>query len=204
MTKENIEKTERLIGRFIRFMGEPIYSRPVPQHMIKYFDDLLIKDDGDASIVVQLWKRYGFSGYRNGLFWIVDPREYYSLTKLFDELNDEAIVFGRSATGNLFLWQWIKTIQKPKIAHFNVHTRKLTYVSDNMRDFFHYHIISDKSWQENFSGGIEFSVIEKYELAGHDECYAFFPPLVLGGRENIAQMEKVKMKEHLAVLAQLH
>ncbi|WP_442787264.1 T6SS immunity protein Tdi1 domain-containing protein [Flavobacterium suncheonense] len=37
-----------------------------------------------------------------------------------------------------------------------------------------------------------------------DECYTFVPALALGGDEKITNLQKVKIKENLEILAQLH
>ncbi len=51
-------------------------------------------------------------------------------------------------------------------------------------------------------GKIEIPALEKYGSVEIDECLTFVPALVLGGDEDIRNIQKVKLKENLEILSQ--
>ena len=59
-------------------------------------------------------------------------------------------------------------------------------------------------WNRECYGKFELKAIEKYGSLNYDECYTFVPALALGGDEKIGNLQKVKIKENLEILAQLH
>lgn len=45
--------------------------------------------------------------------------------------------------------------------------------------------------------------VSELGILGRDECYGFFPPLAMGGSGSRTTIRRVKLKEHLHLLAQL-
>lgn len=44
---------------------------------------------------------------------------------------------------------------------------------------------------------------EKLGEIAYDECYGYVPILAIGGSEKIENLQKVKIKEHISIIAQL-
>lgn len=45
--------------------------------------------------------------------------------------------------------------------------------------------------------------VNKYGKLAYDECFGYVPLLALGGKESVENIKKVKMKEHIAVIADM-
>ena len=45
--------------------------------------------------------------------------------------------------------------------------------------------------------------VEKYGELADNECFGYVPLLALGGKEDVEHLQKVKTKEHIAVITQL-
>ena len=45
--------------------------------------------------------------------------------------------------------------------------------------------------------------VEKYGKLADNECFGYVPLLALGGKEDVEHLQKVKTKEHIAVITQL-
>ena len=44
--------------------------------------------------------------------------------------------------------------------------------------------------------------IEKYGMLEYDECFGYVP-LLLGGKETVNNLKKVKIREHLSIIAEM-
>lgn len=192
----------KIYNDFIEIVGESIYSEPAATKIIEKYRGVIMGPD-DEDIIIQLWQDYGFSGFENGLFWLVNPDEYNQLAWSFEENSNKAIVFARTATGNLFLWEWLESVQRPNIVYFNVHTRERVIKSNSLESFINSNVLSDWLWKEEFFGEVELQVIEKFGPIAHDEAVVYIPALALGGEKKIENMEAQKIIPHLMILSQL-
>ncbi|MEG6546777.1 GAD-like domain-containing protein, partial [Acinetobacter bereziniae] len=83
--------------------GPPIYSEVVS-------DDIINKYKGKLPTqLLEYWKAFGFSGWGNGLFWLVNPEEYQDtldvwLENIETQPHEEYFVIARSAFGDLEIW----------------------------------------------------------------------------------------------------
>ncbi len=194
---------EKILDDFISIVGSPIYSEPVPENIIEKYRGLIMGPDDQDDFIIELWEKHGFSGYKDGLFWLVNPDEFNPLAWSFEEISDKAIVFARSATGNLFLWEWVEVLNRPNIVFYNVHTRTLSYMSNSITFFFNFDIGLEDSWYDDFYGEIEIPVVEKFGPIQSDEAIVYVPALALGGDESLENMEPQKVIPHLKILSQL-
>ncbi|WP_103062797.1 GAD-like domain-containing protein [Actinomyces qiguomingii] len=78
---------------------------PVPEEYFERFADILPRS------VLHVWRRFGFEGFGDGLFWITDPiawapvvREWLDPVRDRLPFTDAFYCLARSAMGNLFLW----------------------------------------------------------------------------------------------------
>ncbi len=91
------------INDLIEEFGQPTYPKEVdPEYLESYRGKL-------PDELLEYWKQFGFSGFKDGLFWITDPAEYEGVlnewiknTELADL--DTFHVIARSGFGELFLW----------------------------------------------------------------------------------------------------
>lgn len=47
------------------------------------------------------------------------------------------------------------------------------------------------------------AAVKKYGELEYDECFGYVPLLALGGKESVKNLKKVKMREHIALIAEL-
>lgn len=80
-------------------------ATPVPEEYFTHFKDILPRS------VLHIWRRFGFDGFGDGLFWITDPiawapvvREWLDPVRERLPFTDTFHCLARSAMGNLFLW----------------------------------------------------------------------------------------------------
>lgn len=78
---------------------------PVPEEYFERFADILPRS------VLHIWRRFGFEGFGDGLFWITDPIAWAPVVhEWLDPVRDRLPItdtfhcLARNAMGNLFLW----------------------------------------------------------------------------------------------------
>ena len=168
----------------------------------KYKGEFVSKKDDGFDCIQEIWKANGLSVYQKGLYSLIDPDEFSDIVKQFSSVPSSAIAFAKTASGCVFLWDKEKIGET--IFHLNVHKNKIGVASTSFLVFFGVSIGSHDWWKENCYGEIELQSLEKYGTLAYDECYTFIPALALGGDEKVAKMQRVKFKENLNLLSQIH
>jgi hypothetical protein len=195
---------------FLSTFGPPIARREVTA------SDIAGQAGRLPELLLQYWAEHGLSGYGDGLFWTVDPREYAEvLAQWLDRSplkgQDDYQVIARTAFGCLFVWGTKSgaslqincplglLFPNPAAAKY-VQTGRAAIA---VQAFF---VSMQKSHAdlEDAAGRPLFArARKKLGVLNHDEMYGFVPALALGGAATLAKLQKVKIVEHLTILAQL-
>lgn len=190
-----------IIEEFIRKM-EPanIDPQPVSNDIVEKYKGVFLIGDDKIDVVYSLWNQFGLCGYKNGLFWLVNPDDYNPYLNLF-RISQTGVVFGRSYCGGLFYLD--RNPDSPSINYFNVHECTDNAVSASIEVFFEFNLPSESWWNRECFGTIELKALKEYGSINHNTCLTFVPALKLGGNQNVSKMEKVDILEHLNLLSQL-
>jgi len=157
------------------------------------------------------WQEYGFCGFNNGLFWIVNPDDFEDTLDEWLEhtdIPDQDIyhVFARNAFGDLFLWGeetgykyeitarrgWvIEKKGKPRSEH-NI-AIEWFFGGANVDD----HDIDNEHGKPLFD-----KCVKKFGALQADEMFGFEPSLIVGGESQLTNINKVNIDIHLSILAQ--
>ncbi len=193
---------EHIYNEFMDFMeSSEVYNTATDDLIFKYKD--VFKGDKDTiDLIPEIWKKHGLCSYKGGLFSFINPDEFNGVARSFPDVSDQAIVFAKTATGCLFLWEQFSFGRC--ITFLNVHHQTNEVIANDFDMLLEWNLCATSFWEEDCYGEIELEVIEKYGPLAYDECFAFVPALALGGDESLANMQKVKVKEHLEMLAQLY
>lgn len=163
--------------------------------------------------LLSFWREYGWGGFGNGMFWLVNPADYNSALEAWCEGHVDikgVHVIGRNAFGKLIAWKQ----GHGKFLHVVPLEHTIFTFAPNK------HVLAGK---EDFSLGVMISQIDaksmdyedqqeiplfqravkKLGLLEPDEMFAFEPALSLGGQAKLSSVVKVKMEEHLHFLAEL-
>lgn len=122
------------------------------------------------------WREFGLGTFYNGYLKAIDPNEYIELVQQSYFDGEVTIPIFATAFGDI--------------------------ISTGFEDFF-----------EEVEEGIlddDYFTIKKYNAAvkkygelEYDECFGYVPLLALGGKESVKNLKKVKMREHIALIAEL-
>jgi len=176
------------------------YDKVSPEILLKY-ENLLKTDKDESNIVTDIWREYGLCSYRDGLFWTINPDEYSAMIRQFPNISKSAIAFARTNLGNLFIYDKLNI--GDSILFLNVHKGTIKVISTSFEILFAIGLGSESFWKEECYGKIELKVLSKHTLLS-DECLTFIPALAIGGDAKIGNLKKVKIRENLEFLSQLH
>jgi len=201
----------RLFNRFYNYQGfGPATKSTQPsEEILQYFSDKL------PPRLLEYWKEYGFCGWGDGMFWIVNPADYQQILDLWLAGTnfvgrDNYYVIGRGAFGRLFIWGE-KTGQS-----LDIETNyAMLFPSDSTVElqergqetsvdlFFATRTKSSMEEEDQQGNPLFQKALDKLGPLGADELYGFVPALALGGANTLKNLQKVKVLEHLAFLAEL-
>ena len=194
---------------FIDEFGEATHRIDVPAEAIEKWRGKL------PDQLLTYWEQEGWSGYANGLFWIVNPDDYEDLVdEWLEDTSLEQIdafhVIGRTAFGDLYVCGEHSganmTISCPINAIFAL-PKDLKPKSREDRDWSVRSFIGlsvnecdlkDESGRELFE-----RALNKLGPLEQDEVYGFEPAIVAGGKMRLENLAKLKLDVHLTILRQL-
>ncbi|MDO4251282.1 MAG: DUF1851 domain-containing protein [Moraxella sp.] len=166
-----------------------------------------------------IWEKIGFACLDNGGFWLVNPDDY---ADLLDEIlkptpfyaHDDWYVFGRTAFGNLKvsgrhtnsslkidmdyirIFPWIK--DDYQLSQKDYAISLTTFLDTNgMRDKKTFDIPDRKN---NY---LFDRCLASYGKLKEDEIYTFVPALALGGTNELKNIQRVNIFEHINFIRQL-
>jgi hypothetical protein len=175
---------------FLTQCGPLQHKKAFDQNSLHQLKDLLPNDL--LTLISQ-----GEGSYMNGYLWIIDPPGYQDiLEEVYKPVENPSTCFARDAFGGLYVWEG-ESIVYINVRHGNskVIGRKISVFFNNIITDWEY--LSEVLYLENF-----YPAKEALGDLSFDECYGYVPLLGLGGSEKVENLQKVKIKEHLSIIAQ--
>ena len=178
-----------------RFPQYTIVEKPTPELIDQYRDRV-------PPEMLSVWQNYGFGTFCEGYLKIVNPDDYADLlADTYEHTSTPAptqaipLVLFATAMGDLLVWErgYLVLVD---YRHGNTNSVAINFEL-LFRDFAdNYFLREDLRW-------------EPYPAArarlgepAFDECFGYVPLLALGGPEVAENLEKVKLREHLALIGQ--
>ncbi len=148
--------------------------------------------------IIFLLKNYGISNYLEGFFWMVNPKDYQAVSdEIYVPLTNPSVCFGRDAFGCLYVWEDKSIIYiDVRYNYTKVIGRKPAIFFNNIMTDWDY--LSTEIKQKNFK-----EAKEKLGSLAFDECFGYVPLLALGGAEEVENLQKVKIIEHISLIARM-
>lgn len=199
------EDFDYFLKQFGTIVDEP--EKPKPADIENYRGKL-------PGRLLEYWANYGWGGYKDGLFWIINPSLFTPVVDAWlagsaAQDRDVYHAFARTAFGELFLWGE-KTGQTVTITPLDAtiyfypdDKRLLTRPDSAIASFFSDQSPDDLDFEDEKEKPLFKKAIKKLGKLKHDEMYGFEPALCIGGMPRIENIAKVKIIEHLLLLEQL-
>lgn len=194
---------DEYFGMFLEEFGEPFNRREVPISSVERYRHRLPEQ------LLKYWEEFGWAGYANGLFWIVNPQEYDVVASAWlegTELEgrDKFHVIARSAFGELFLWgeKFGSVISVATLSSYAIAPHDLDKKPENFNSEIKCFFAFLNKAPRDFDGFFE-DALHRLGPLDDTQMYGFFPALALGGQGHVEKLEKVSAVEHMTFLAQL-
>ncbi|NTS77886.1 DUF1851 domain-containing protein [Catenovulum sp. SM1970] len=190
---------------FLEKFGEPTSQTQCSMETLKKYQGKL------PSRLLEYWQEYGFCGFSDGLFWIVNPKDYENVLDEWlveTDIPDHDIyhVFARNAFGDLFLWGE-QTGYKHKITIsqgwiIEKKGNKLSEHNNAIEWFFGGARPKSHDNNDEDDNPLFERCVEKFGALKADEMFGFVPSLIAGGDARLENVDKVDIFVHLSLLAQ--
>jgi hypothetical protein len=176
---------------FKKTHGPAANCRPVPTERLAAYNEKL-----PAALLAE-WRESGWCAYGDGLIWLEDPDALKAPVKEWLGAKTKAIPFARSAFAHVFLWD-------AEAAYMlDPHHGTLAKIVNNINVVFDYVLCRKQYLEDVLDQKLFRKALKKLGPLQHDGCYGFEPAIALGGSASLANLNKVKLREHLSILSQL-
>ena len=184
--------------------------KPGAQIVERYKDRL-------PEILVKFWIEKGWCSWSKGQYWICDPSIFQPVIDYVflgdPELDPTRMVaFGYNAFGNVDIWYGDATIRL-NLPNGMVRVEPRGYDEVQKRQWTDEVMIGLKlsfnvspyvaPWEDEKYQNMMPLALERIGQLESGEIYGFAPALSIGGRNNVEHLQKVKVAEHLLLLASL-
>lgn len=167
-----------------------ILQSPVDEHMLTKYAELLPEK------LLQLWKEAGFGSLVEGYLKVVNPDEYAdTLKEVYSPVFKNPLVIFATGLSDLIVWE----------NNYTVLLNCRYGISKVIESGFKYFLedVYEKDFlEEELKAGNYFQAKEGLGNLNFDECFGYVPLLSLGGTEKAQNLQKVKLKEHISIIAQ--
>ncbi|KEZ53656.1 T6SS immunity protein Tdi1 domain-containing protein [Metabacillus indicus] len=164
-----------------------LYSK-VPSKLIDKYNNLVPKE------IIIFWKEYGFGTFMQGYLKSVNPEDYIDILKECSQRYKNSPVLFVTSMGDLVLWAdgYVRLLY--------LRSGVLKTVMPNFLHFFN--SLESETFRDEYLNWIPYpAAVKKWGAPPYDECFGYTPLLGLGGANKAENLKKVKLKEHIRIIA---
>jgi hypothetical protein len=148
--------------------------------------------------VIEFWTRFGFGHYLQGLLWIPNPKQLEDVLTEWLPKRSRGVPIARTAFGSVLYWQG------HEFTLLDVNTNDRFSASDDAEVVFNFFLIGEDARLGVLQEPLFKKALKKFGPLRSDEMYGYKLPLAMGGDRTLKNMEKMKLREQLSILAQIH
>ncbi|WP_324024589.1 DUF1851 domain-containing protein [Maribacter sp. BPC-D8] len=145
-----------------------------------------------------LFKNYSNATFIDGYFSLVNSIEYQEVLKeVYTPFKEPSNCFAKDAFGNLYVWE------NESIKLINIRYKVSEIIGRKPSVFFNLKMTDNGFLEKRLKINMFYEAKKKLGELKQNECYGYEPLLTLGGSEKVEFLKKVKIKEHISIIAQL-
>ena len=176
-----------------RFPAYTTVARPTPALIAAYRE--LVPPE-----LLEVWEQYGFGTFCDGYLKVVNPDDYAELLADTYQLTSTPspappVVLFATAMGDLLIWE------RGYLVRVDYRHGSSGNVGKSLKIFFRV-LAEDSYLTERLEWEPYPAARERLGELAFDECFGYVPLLALGGPETVEHLEKVKLREHIALIAE--
>jgi hypothetical protein len=155
-----------------------------------------LRKSGLPGFYIDYLEENGLREFGEGFWWFVDPLDWHEeLAPFAGSANLRPAI--RTAFGGFIV------LHDDSWHYLDPHTKSFPSLGRQLGILVNMTLTKDYALQNMFYGDYFQAALARLRKVGADEMYAFAPALGLGGTVNAEGVHIVRMREHLAFLAQL-
>lgn len=178
-----------------RFPAYTIAAVPTPDFVAQYRDVV-------PPELIEVWEQYGFGTFCDGYLKIVNPTDYtdllvdtYARTSSPNPTQIPPLVLFATSMGDLLVWErGYLVLVDFRHSNTNVAGKNFKVLFRNLAD--EGYLKHTLQWEPYPDARARLGE------PAFDECFGYVPLLALGGPELVENLEKVKLREHIALISQ--
>ena len=178
-------------SKFKKKHGAGAFCTSAPQDIINSYQNRL------PAPLLEKWQESGWCCYGKGLIWLVNPLDFNEVLEDWLDASENALIFGRTAFGDLFLWH------NDEVQYLHTQYARLESLVNDINFFFEFALCDDGYLDTVLDRKLFRKALKQLGQLKRDECYGFEPVLALGGSGEIDTVRKVKLREYLGLLSQV-
>lgn len=175
----------------VEILNDFVHYASVEQSVIDEYTDK-VPDN-----ILAIWKQLGLGYFMNGYLKIIDPNEYQQLVGNTYFRGKESIPIMLTGLGDVITWE------KGKYLGLIKYRRGTFEILETGCSYFWEDLLDESYVLECLDNQQYFAACNKYGNLKYDECFGYTPLLGLGGSEIVDNLKKVRIKEHILIIAQL-
>lgn len=147
--------------------------------------------------LTKIWEDYGFCTLMGGYLKVINPEDYQELLNETYFRGNISVPILTTAFGDIVTLeesQYIGMV-KYKNGNFLMLAKNFKRFMQNLRD--------DYFLEKYFQVPQYTEAVNKFGKLEQDECFGYVPLLGLGGSENVDNLDKVKIREHIELISQM-
>lgn len=146
--------------------------------------------------VVDIWRTKGLGDFLGGYLKVIDPEEFAPLLEdMFFDARSSTPIF---ATAFADLIVWAGGAAMPLLEFRREHLRSVS------AKYFIPIFGDNEAYTVKYLDMAQYApAVKRLGVPDYDECYAYEPLLALGGPERADHLSRVKLREHLVLMASL-
>lgn len=165
--------------------------KTLDKEIIKKYEDSLPEE------IIHIWKKYGLGSILNGYLKLINPEEFKEIIDTSYFRKEVSIPVFATGMGDIITWEenkYLRLIEFRKGKFKGISAGFEFFLTDIKSEEFCHKYLDSRPYKE---------AVEKYGVLKYDECFGYMPLLGLGGTENIKNLKKVKIKEHILIITEL-
>jgi hypothetical protein len=177
---------------------------PPPVDIIKPTDQTIIQfEEILPKVLLDFWEEFGFGNYADGLIKVINPEEYNdSLYEWLGKKDISRVPILVTAFGDIFFYRKLSADEED-VSFLDIHYRKIDVCVWSLIDFFKSYIVDKGIIKEVLREKLFKKAASKNGNITFDEIYYFVPALIMGGKEDIKNIDKGNGIVHQSLLFQM-
>ena len=163
-------------------------ERQVDKKLIDKYKDQLPLD------IINIWEKFGYGSFKNGYLKFINPDEFIEILKMCYFAAEKAIPIMITVFGDIITWEEGSYMMLINVKERDIHclAKGMKYIWEDLSDDYFVNKYFELKQYEK-------AVAKHGELA-YDECFGYTPLLAMGGSKKIANLKKVKIREHIELI----